>query len=138
MKKIKLIILSLLIIPLLSGCFLLPQKQNQNTNQPLNQNENINASKDIFPLLIGDKNPEEFTFNIAKNEDVFSIGSINSINGGGSIWIAKKIYGNWNIIWQGQEYPLCKILEDNSVPNSIYSGKCFNNDGVSSSDYILK
>src|SRR3989344_102153 len=128
MKRNKLIIIFLAVLTLslvVSAC----------VKKPVN---NVNESEEIRSLLIGDNNPEEFLFEISKKGSEFAIGSINAVNGGGYIWIAKKVNDNWNIIWRGQEYPLCKILKDNFVPNNIYLGKCFDDDGISISDYIEK
>ena len=59
---------------------------------------------------------------VGKHEGDFVTGS-SGCGGGGAGWIAKKINGQWQKIWEGQAGITCALAEKYQVPSSI-AGEC--------------
>lgn len=77
--------------------------------------------KGLFPTTY---NPKNFlAFRVTKIEKDFALG-ITMDNIQGYTWIAKEENDKWTILWEGQEIPLCSVMNEKSIPKSIYL-KCY-------------
>jgi hypothetical protein len=52
-----------------------------------------------------------------KSFAMMGIGDIDSVDGAESLW--QKVNGTWGIIAQGQNYPLCSLVDGKGVPKDL-------------------
>lgn len=80
----------------------------------------------FVPLFIGSKRDgDEITsLRVQKIEGDYAMGSANGVISGYT-WMAKKTDGKWEVVWTGQEIPLCTEMEKYTIPISIYEN-CYN------------
>lgn len=45
-------------------------------------------------------------------------------NGGGAVWYAVKIDGQWKEVWTGQSHISCKVVNQYDIPKDIYYDIC--------------
>lgn len=76
--------------------------------------------KKVRGLFTTKYNAKHFaSFRVTKIDRDFALG-VDLEDTGGYTWIAKKSDDAWKILWKGQDIPLCSMMEENSIPKSIY------------------
>ena len=57
-------------------------------------------------------NPEEINVTISKNDGKYATGETGTVTpqGGGGLFFAKKVNGNWEIVWDGNGIITCEAL----------------------------
>lgn len=78
-----------------------------------------------YPL----QNNEAAVIDVTNMNDNFARGTDNRyLNGvfepSGANWIAAKVNGQWQLVFEGQDYPECSVIDEYSVPKEFYKN-CF-------------
>ncbi len=80
----------------------------------------LTLQKRVAGLFSTTYNPKHFSaFRVTKSEKDFALGTYME-DVGGYTWIAKKTEGKWQVVWKGQEIPLCTDMQKGSIPKTIY------------------
>lgn len=105
---------------------------NENTDDLLvgpeiDSNIQVMLQKELAPLFV---DPYITQFTVSRYlMDRFASGNASVKGSSGFGWIAKKNNGEWKFVLKSQEAPTCSVLREYDVPNTFYSGYCWEEDG---------
>ena len=126
-------LITILVFPVvLAGCFLQPRVEST-----IDQSRGTNTSDQtaLEPLFQAETKGGGY-WRLGVIDGDFANGVAGPTGEGGYWWIAKKINGRWQIIVKTQEAISCAQLEQQKVPESIYTDKCVTDDGYTIKDYV--
>lgn len=75
-------------------------------------------SKEFSPAINPTHDPETIV-SVGKVAGDFAVGSVNQIEGGGSVWFAQKVQGKWKKIFGGQNPPTCDSISQYKMPKEL-------------------
>lgn len=99
---------------------------NQEKEQLQNEFKNVLYGPDSqYPL----QNNEAAVIDVTNINNNFASGTDNRyLNGvfepSGANWIAAKVNGSWQLVFEGQDYPPCSLIDQYSIPQEFYKN-CF-------------
>jgi len=95
---------------------LLPSPTPKPTQNPTVETEKTDKSDaDLIKDALVEKNnwnPSEIKVTVSKNDGIYAAGGVGAVTpqGGGGLWFAAKVNGNWQIVWDGNGIVMCENL----------------------------